>query len=140
MIKGFKEFIMRGNVIELAIAVVIGTAFQKVVDVVVTSIITPILNAFTGPSSAGLGFFVRSGKENTYMDFSAVINAIIVFLLTALVVYLVFVVPMNKLNERRAAKRAAAGIIEDPEPASEQELLVEIRDLLSAQQGGGKAL
>lgn len=134
MIKGFKEFIMRGNVIELAIAFVIGLAFQRMVEAFVSAIITPLLNSFVSGTSTGLGFHFRSGKANTYVDISAMINAVIVFLLTALVVYLLLVLPMNKIAERRAARRAAAGIIEPPEPASEQELLTEIRDLLRGQQ------
>jgi large conductance mechanosensitive channel len=88
MIMGFKNFIMRGNVIDLAIAVVVGTAFAKVVDVFVTSFVTPIINALPGASVNGLGFSLRGGslKQKTFIDFSTIINAVIVFLLTALVV------------------------------------------------------
>lgn len=137
MIKGFREFILRGNVIELAIAVVIGVAFQAMVDAFVSAIIKPLLNSFGGASSNGLGFSFRSSTPElaaaTYVNISAMINAVIVFLLTALVVYLLLVLPMNKMAERRAAKRAAAGIIDDPEPPTQEELLAEIRDLLKAQ-------
>ena len=128
MIKGFKEFILRGNVIDLAIAVVIGAAFQKVVDTMVSAIVTPFVNAAGAADSQGLGFFVRSGQENTFVNFSAIINAIIVFLITAAVVYFVFVVPMNKLAERRAR-----GQEPEPEAVSEEVLLLqEIRDELRA--------
>ena len=128
MIKGFKEFILRGNVIDLAIAVVIGAAFQKVVDTMVSAIVTPFVNAAGAADSQGLGFFVRSGQENTFVNFSAIINAIIVFLITAAVVYFVFVVPMNKLAERRAR-----GQEHEPEAVSEEVLLLqEIRDELRA--------
>ncbi|MGI8414946.1 MAG: large conductance mechanosensitive channel protein MscL [Nakamurella sp.] len=137
MIKGFKEFIMRGNVIELAIAFVIGAAFAKVVDTFVGAIITPLLNAVGPVKTGGLGFAIKGenvATNPTFINISTLINALIVFLITALVVYLALVLPMNKIAERRAAKRAAAGIIDPPEPASEQELLTQIRDLLQGQQ------
>jgi large conductance mechanosensitive channel len=130
MIKGFKDFIMRGNVIDLAIAVVVGTAFAKVVDVFVTSFVTPIINALPGASVNGLGFSLRGGslKQKTFIDFSTIINAVIVFLLTALVVYLVIVVPMTKIQERRAR-----GLEPEPEAVSEDILLLrEIRDSLAS--------
>lgn len=136
MIKGFKEFILRGNVIDLAIAVVIGAAFQKVVDTMVSAIVTPFVNAAGAADSQGLGFFVRSGQENTFVNFSAIINAIIVFLITAAVVYFVFVVPMN------AAKERLAYSTQKEEVASAESLLEEIRDLLrdgAAGTGGTKS-
>lgn len=131
MIQGFKDFIMRGNVIELAIAVVIGTAFQALVDSFVSAIITPILAAVGSPDAEGLGFYLRAGDETTFINFGTIINAIIVFLITALVVYFVFVVPMNKFAELQKKRK---GIKEDDPPApTDVELLVEIRDLLKAQ-------
>ena len=129
MLKGFKEFILRGNVIDLAIAVVIGAAFQKVVDTMVSAIVTPIVNAAGGANSQGLGFFVKSGQENTFVNFSAIVNSVIVFLIPAAVVYFVFVLPMNKLAERRAR-----GQEPEPEAVSEEAMLLqEIRDELRAQ-------
>ena len=101
MLKGFKDFIMRGNVIDLAVAVVVGAAFAKVVEVIVSSIVTPLLNAAGGAEVGGLGFRIISDQENTFMDFAAIINALIVFLITAAVVYFVLVAPMNKFNELR---------------------------------------
>lgn len=129
MLQGFKDFILRGNVIELAVAVVVGTAFQKVVDTFVSAIITPLINAVGAPESTGLGFALRpDNAENTFINFSIIINALIVFILTAAVVYFVFVLPMNKLNERRAR-----GVEPEPEPLAEDiELLREIRDELRA--------
>lgn len=127
MIQGFKDFIMRGNIVDLAVAVVIGTAFAAVVDTVVGSIITPLLNALGGAEASGLGFEVISGNPETYMDFAAIINALIVFLLTAAVVYFVIVVPMNKVNERMGI-----GAEEEEEaPGDDVVLLTEIRDLLA---------
>ncbi|HLS50030.1 MAG TPA: large conductance mechanosensitive channel protein MscL [Actinomycetaceae bacterium] len=129
MLQGFKEFIARGNVVDLAVAVVIGAAFSAVVDVVVSSIITPILNVFGGATARGFGFHLISGNAGTYVDLAAIINALIVFFLTALVVYFVFVLPMNKYNERRQRRGPQA-----PEEVAEDiALLREIRDLLQAQ-------
>lgn len=124
--KGFKEFIMRGNIVDLAVAVVIGTAFAAVVDKFVSNIITPLLNSFGGASSDGLGFEIRSGNGKTFVDLSAIINSLIVFILTAAIVYFLIVLPMNKIQERRKA-----GIEEEVEP-TDIELLTEIRDELRA--------
>ena len=74
MIKGFKDFILRGNVIDLAVAVVIGAAFTSIVSTFSDSIIQPLLNAISPPSSSGLGVLVVPGKESTFIDFSAVIT------------------------------------------------------------------
>ncbi|MBV9592689.1 MAG: large conductance mechanosensitive channel protein MscL [Actinobacteria bacterium] len=136
MFKGFKEFILRGNVIDLAVAVVIGGAFAAVVSAFVSKIITPIINAAPGAKSQGLGFSLRhgtnfvdkSGNNTTFVDLSGIINAIIVFVITAAVVYIIFVLPMNKLAERRLRGK-------EPEPEKKAEdvlLLEEIRDLLRA--------
>jgi large conductance mechanosensitive channel len=138
MLKGFKDFIMRGNVVELAIAVVIGTAFQAVVSGVVSAIIQPLVNSAGGSNVNGLGFSVRHGnaaiEKSTFINFSSVINAVIAFIVTAAVVYFLIVLPMNKIQERRAAKTAKGE--PDPTPKSEDIILLEqIRDLLSAQGG-----
>jgi large conductance mechanosensitive channel len=137
MLKGFRDFVLRGNVVDLAIAVVIGAAFGAVVSVFVSKIVTPIINALPGSSSQGLGFSLRHGAKfqdaktggnTTFVDISGIINAIIVFIATALVVYFIFVVPMNRLAERRRA-----GQIAEPEAKAEDVLLLEeIRDLLRA--------
>jgi large conductance mechanosensitive channel len=133
MVKGFKDFIMRGNIVDLAVAFVIGAAFAKMVSDFVSAIIKPILNAFPGAKSNGWGFSLRGGSlhDATFVNISTIINSVIVFLITALVVYLIFVVPMNKLAERR--KR---GIEPEPEaPAEDILLLQQIRDLLAARGG-----
>lgn len=132
MLQGFKDFILRGNIIELAVAVVVGTAFQKVVDQFVSAIVTPVINAAGNPETAGLGFSLRSDMpEQTFINLSQVINALIVFLITAAVVYFVFVLPMNKLAERRNRGKEP-----EPEPLSEDTVLLrEIRDALRTRQG-----
>lgn len=126
MLKGFKDFILRGNVVDLAVAVVIGAAFATIVSAFTESIIKPLINAITPASSPGLGVTLVAGKDTTYIDFAAVITAALNFLIVAAVIYFVIVLPVNTIKERR--KRG-----EDPGPAepTEVELLAEIRDLLS---------
>jgi large conductance mechanosensitive channel len=126
VIKGFKDFIMRGNVVDLAVAVVIGTAFTAVVTSVTSNIINPLIAVVGGRNVHGLGFQILSGNPKTVVDFGAVITAVINFLIVAAVVYFLVVTPMNLLAERR--KRG-----EEPEPQAPSEdivLLQEIRDLL----------
>lgn len=129
MLKGFRDFVLRGNIVELAIAVVIGTAFADLVKAFTEKIINPIVAAAGGGGKIGLGFQLVSGNPNTFVDLGAVLTGIITFLITAAVVYFVFVVPMNKISERR--KRGE--VIAEAEP-TDTELLAEIRDLLRAQQ------
>jgi large conductance mechanosensitive channel len=105
MLKGFRDFIMRGNVVDLAVAVVIGAAFGAVVTAFVKDIITPLIAAIFGqPDFSGLTFTIN-GSKFLYGEF---INAVVSFLLIALAVYFVVVVPMNKLAERRARGQAPA--------------------------------
>ncbi|GAB3812017.1 large-conductance mechanosensitive channel protein MscL [Kribbella italica] len=136
MLKGFKEFLMRGNVLDLAIAVVIGTAFATVVKTVVDNLVSPLIASLGGSNVQGLAWTVVEGNPKSTIDFAAIINAFIVFFLTALVVYFVLVVPMKKIQDRRAAAAAAKGEAEpEPEPLTmDQQLLVEIRDALKARQ------
>jgi large conductance mechanosensitive channel len=103
MLKGFRDFIMRGNVVDLAVAVVIGAAFGAVITAFVKDIITPLIAAIFGqPDFSRLTFTINSSKF-LYGEF---INAIISFLLIAAAIYFVVVVPMNKLAERRARGQA----------------------------------
>ncbi|ONI90618.1 mechanosensitive ion channel protein MscL [Actinosynnema sp. ALI-1.44] len=129
MLKGFKDFIMRGNVLELAVAVVMGTAFTAVVTSVVNSILNPLIASIGGSNVTGLSWTIVDGNAKSTMDFAAVITAIINFILIAAVVYFVLVLPMKKIQERR--KRG-----EEPGPAepTQTEVLMEIRDLLRSQQ------
>lgn len=124
---------MRGNVIELAVGVVIGAAFTAVVTAFSDAIISPLLAALGGVDYSGLGFYVRPGNENTFVDFGAVITAIINFLLIAAVIYFLLVAPMNKLDELQKHRKG----LDPEEPApTDTELLTEIRDLLAAQSPG----
>jgi large conductance mechanosensitive channel len=129
MLKGFKDFILRGNVVDLAVAVVIGAAFATIVTAFTDSIIKPLINAITPASSPGLGVTLIAGKDSTYVDFAAVITAAINFVIVAAVIYFAIVLPVNVIQERR--KR---GEESGPAEPTEVELLAEIRDLLSAQQ------
>jgi len=130
MLQGFKEFVMRGNVIDLAVAVVVGAAFAAVVKGFSDYIINPILAAFGGGDAAGLGFQLTD-NPSTFVDLGAVITAIITFLITMAVVYFVFVLPMNKIRERTAQPTP------EEAAATEVELLTEIRDLLAQQKNAG---
>jgi large conductance mechanosensitive channel len=99
MLKGFRDFIVRGNVIDLAIAVVIGLAFNAVVTALVKDILTPLIAAIFGkPDFAGLTLTIN-GSHIAYGD---VLNAIISFLAVAAAIYFLVVVPMNALAARRA--------------------------------------
>ena len=129
MIKGFKDFLMRGNVIDLVVAVVIGTAFTAIVTAFTTSLIKPLIASLGSTETAGLGFRLRATKADTYIDFSNVINAAINFVIVAAVVYFVLVLPIKKIQERRKRGEEAG-----PAEPTDVELLIEIRDLLKAQQ------
>ena len=130
MLQGFKDFIMRGNVIDLAVAVVIGGAFTAIVTAFSDNLINPLIAALGGADVSGLGFHIISGNDATFLDFGAVITAAINFLLIAAVVYFVIVAPMNKLKEIQEARRGINQDEEDVAP-TDVELLTEIRDLLS---------
>lgn len=123
MIKGFKDFLLRGNVVDLAVAVVIGTAFGLVVAAFTKDFIGGIIGAIGGsPDFSQAGFTVNGSK----IIIGSTINALINFVIVAAAVYFFVVVPVNKLMERR--KRG-----EEPEVAAPTEdivLLQEIRDLL----------
>ncbi len=121
MLKGFRDFLLRGNVVDLAVAVVIGTAFTALVTAFTKALLQPLINIF-------LGGGVRGGKISwlgQVFDFGAVINALITFVIIAAVVYFLVVLPVRRLSRREP--EAAA---EPPEPV-ETTLLTEIRDLLA---------
>ncbi|MBY6061719.1 large conductance mechanosensitive channel protein MscL [Microbacterium esteraromaticum] len=129
MIQGFKEFITKGNVIDLAVAVVIGGAFTAIVNAVVSAIITPLVALFFQADEAGKVGWTVTGLYGQPVTFpiGELISAVISFIAVAIVVYFVFVVPMNKYKERQAAKNPA---VEEETLPTEQELLIEIRDAL----------
>jgi large conductance mechanosensitive channel len=98
MLKDFRDFILRGNLVDLAVAVVIGTAFGAVVTALVADIITPLIAAIGGkPDFSGLAFTVNK----SHFLYGAFINAIVSFLIIAAVVFFLVIQPVNRLMERR---------------------------------------
>ena len=131
MFEGFKKFLMRGNVLDLAIAVVIGTAFATVVKTVVDNLVSPLIASLGGNNVNGLAFYIVKGNEASKVDVAAIINAFIVFFLTAAVVLL----RARRPDEEDPGSPRSQGRHpeEDPEPLTmDQELLTEIRDALRA--------
>lgn len=133
MLKGFRDFIMRGNVIDLAVAFVVGVAFTAVVTAIVTGIFNPLIATLFNAESMGKLVLPLPGKA--VLSYGSVLAAIITFLLTAAVVYFVFVMPLNKMKEAQERRRTA-GLPAEAEaaPVTELDLLTEIRDLLASRQ------
>jgi large conductance mechanosensitive channel len=125
-LSGFKKFLLRGNVVDLAVAVVIGTAFTSVVNSFASSFLKPLIALVGGGGQLGGELVVN----NQHFLWGAFVSQVITFVLTAATVYFLVVLPTHKLLERRA-KGAEPG----PVGPTDIELLVEIRDLLRAQQG-----
>lgn len=114
MIKGFKEFIMRGNVIDLAVGVVIGAAFNALVTQLTASFLEPLIGLLLGGGVEGGTFTVN----DQVFDVGAFINAVITFLLTAAALYFLVVVPFNHLRERRER-----GQEQEVEPTNEEKMV-----------------
>ena len=134
MFKGFKDFIMRGNVVDLAVGVVIGAAFTAVVTALTNGFLKPLIQLLTGGSGVNAGKW--EPRDGIVFDYATFINAVITFLLTAAVIYFLVVFPLNKLAERRKSG-------EEPPPSAPSEevkLLTEIRDALVRGGGSGSAL
>jgi large conductance mechanosensitive channel len=128
MIKGFKDFLLRGNIVDLAVAVVIGVAFTALITAFTESFLEPLIGLIGGGGIKG-GTFTLNGQV---FDWAAFINAVITFVLTAAVVYFAVVLPMKTITERRKRGEEAG-----PAEPTQVELLAEIRDLLRSQQGQG---
>ena len=124
MLKGFKEFIARGNVIELAVGVIIGAAFKSIVDSLVDNVINPLIGMIFGkPDFSNMLIIAFNGSE---LKFGALLTAVINFLIIAFALYFFLVLPMNALNKRN--KKA-----EDDAPkeiSDEVQLLTEIPSAL----------
>ena len=123
---------MKGNVIDLAVAVIIGAAFSQIVNALVESVLMPFVSAlFQAPDFDSFAVLTLNGND---IKFGVLLTAIVNFLLVAAAVYFAIVLPMNKMIERRNRR---LGIEPEAEPVAEDvALLTEIRDLLSAQRGG----
>lgn len=127
MLKGFKDFLLRGNVVDLAVAVVVGAAFTAVVTAFTTAFLKPLIQLVSGGGEFA-GKFVVNDVE---FDYAGFINAVITFLLTAVVIYFLVVLPLKTIAERR--KR---GEESGPAEPTDVELLTEIRDLLREERRG----
>ena len=133
--KGFKEFLLRGNVIDLAVAVVVGTAFSAIVNSLVSNIFNPAIGALFKAESLSDLWIVEipsTDGEPAQIMFGAVVAAVIQYVLVAAVVYFALVVPINFLK-KRAFKEQQEVAAEAPAVINEVDILVEIRDLLKAQ-------
>lgn len=129
MLKGFRDFITRGNVIDLAVAVVIGAAFTALINAITAALIQPLIRVALGGTNADqLGGTVTIAGE--VIDFGAMITAVITFIITAAVVYFLFVAPMNAYRNRTQKPT------EEEAAAEEVVLLREIRDALQQQSTG----
>jgi large conductance mechanosensitive channel len=128
MLKGFKEFIMRGNVLDLAVAVVIGAAFGAIVTSLVENLINPLVAAIFGKADISKVWHFTLNGADFYIG--KILQAGLNFLFVATAVYFIIVLPLNKLAERRRRGQ-------EPEPTpltTDQQLLTEIRDLLRVHQ------
>ncbi|KXF87870.1 mechanosensitive ion channel protein MscL [Rhodococcus ruber Chol-4] len=128
MLKGFKDFLLRGNVLDLAVAVVVGTAFTAIVTAFTSNIIEPLIAAIGGDNEMGWGVQILPDNPETFLDFGAVVSAIINFLIIAAVVYFVLIVPANAAKKKFATEK-------DDTKASAEDLLIQIRDILELQTG-----
>ena len=126
LLKEFREFILRGNVIDLAVAVVLGAAFGAVVNSLVKDLLTPLIAMIFGePDFSALSFTING----SHFNYGAFINAVIAFLSVAAAIFFFVVKPVNMLAERRRAGEELP-----PEAVPEDIILLsEIRDLLAAQ-------
>lgn len=132
MLNGFKEFILRGNVVELAVAVVVGTAFTALVNSLVESVFNPLIGALFKAddltNAITVGIPLPAGVAT--LKFGAVIAAVIQFVLVAAVIYFCVVLPLNKLKEISDRRKKTDDVQEVVAP-TEVELLSQIRDLLA---------
>ncbi|MDL5154645.1 large conductance mechanosensitive channel protein MscL [Actinomycetospora termitidis] len=129
MLKGFKDFLLRGNVVDLAVAVVVGAAFTALVTAFTNAFLKPLIQVFSGGGELA-GTFVVNG---VVFDYASFINALITFLITAAVVYFLVVLPLKVVAERRKRGEEAG-----PAEPTDVELLTEIRDLLREQGRPGR--
>ena len=125
MLKGFKEFIARGNVVEMAVGIIIGGAFKNIVDALVDGIINPLIAAVIGKPDFSDAFILT--LNGTDVKFGLLITAVINFILMAFAIYFCIVMPMNALNNRRKKAEELA----EEEASDEVKLLTEIRDALA---------
>jgi len=129
MLKGFREFIARGNVIDLATAVIVGAAFTAVVTAFTDHVVQPLVSRIGATPNSDYGFLRIPLGDNIAIDFNAVISALINFVIVAAVIYFIIVIPYKKLKELDTT-------VEEEE--TQLTLLTEIRDLLAENGASGK--
>ncbi|MET3984041.1 large conductance mechanosensitive channel protein MscL [Streptomyces sp. PvR034] len=148
LLAGFKAFLMRGNVVDLAVAVVIGAAFTNIVNSVVKGIISPLVGAIGTKDLDRYSSCLKSPCETNATGevvsgipimWGSVLNATLSFLITAAVVYFLMVLPMAKYLAKQEQRRRAKEGVQETMEISELEVLKEIRDALVSQRGGGTA-
>ena len=127
MLKGFRDFVMKGNVLDLAVAVVIGAAFAAVIKAVVDGLINPLIAAVFGKPTLGDALTFTINKST--FSLGVVIDALIYFVAVAAVIYFLVIVPYTKIRARFVAEEEADG------RSQETKVLEEIRDLLAQQRG-----
>lgn len=148
VLAGFKAFLMRGNVVDLAVAVVIGAAFTNIVNSIVKGIIGPLVGAigtknldvYTSCLKDPCGIDAKGEPTGVNILWGSVLNATLTFLITAAVVYFLMVLPMAKYLAKVEARRKAKEGVQETMEITELEVLKEIRDALMAQRGpnGGR--
>lgn len=139
-VKGFREFILRGNVIDLAVAVVIGTAFTAIVTSLVTNVFNPIIGALFNAKNLSTALVVQiptATGDTADIRFGAFLAAVINFVIIAAVVYFVFVLPINAFMKRAFLRKQEEPVSAKPAPPTELDLLAQIRDLLEGGQQVG---
>ncbi|ELS53947.1 large conductance mechanosensitive channel protein MscL [Streptomyces viridochromogenes] len=140
--QGFKAFLMRGNVVDLAVAVVIGAAFTNIVNAVVKGIINPLVGAIGTKNLDHYSACLSSscqGDQGIQILWGSVLGASLSFVITAAVVYFLMVLPMAKYLARQEARRKAREGTQEVIEVTELEVLKEIRDALVAQRGSGSS-
>ena len=125
MLKGFKDFLLRGNVLDLAVAVVVGAAFTAIVTSFTNNVINPLIAVAGGANDLGWGYQIIADNPATFINIGAVITAVINFVIIAAVVYFILIVPANAAKKRFITEPA-------DKKASEADLLIQIRDILEA--------
>lgn len=131
MLKGFKDFLLRGNVVDLAVAVVVGAAFTAIVTAFTSNVVNPLIAALGGANEYGWGFRITSSPE-TFVNIGAIVTAVINFVIIAAVVYFVLILPVNTAKKR---------FVSQPEKElSDVDVLVQIRDILAGGTEVGRKL
>lgn len=124
-LKGFKDFLLKNNLIEVATGLVIATAFTALVTAFTTNIIQPLINTLAKNHNNGLTYQIVAGDSSTIINFSAIITAVINFIIIAAVIYYLVIVPYSAAKKRQE---------KDAEPAPEiTDLLVDIKKILQKQ-------